>query len=206
MSKSNALGSSYFTPFQEGPTWEDWRVLVREKHPIRFFLYEIIKRASFRAYWCSRKWYAVQSWFRKDHYVDLRGIDKTRPYEYGYNDPCEQVRLVCWKALMDYVEHIAYDPDTAEFTSEDREQEWYKDKKDLYEEVQGLYHYWTVEMPHREVQDNVLDKKRKEAVAAADESAYDAYMKEMIALHRARNAEDQKNLERVVALSPYFWA
>lgn len=73
-SKSNALALRSITPNTKEYTWEDYHFLIKEKYPIKYYIYHTIPfwyRVNIRIP-ISHKYYKLRDLFDRQHLLDLR--------------------------------------------------------------------------------------------------------------------------------------
>ena len=205
MSDSDALGIRYFTPFQPGPTWEDWRLECKKRFPIRYFLNEVVaKNLRTQISILEHRIYKYKSLFyHKQHLLDLRNVDKLGHYSYGYITPAEIIRLSSWKALMIYVEEIKpRNPETeCGFNERDKTESWYKDRLHAYKEAMTLYRYWTIERISEDKEIEELHRHCDAAKDANNESDYRSIMKAILLARKQFEKKEEKMLVRLVKIS-----
>lgn len=205
MADSDALGSRKLTPFQEGPTWEDWDERVKQEYPVRYFASEVVGA------WLSRqagrmehRWdWLISHTIRRYHLVDLRGVDPLGYYEWGYIVPAEIMRLAGWKALQLYMER-AKDPATLDYPDESRQQDWYKDEKARHEEAKALLHYWMVERRQEQEADEKLHDEVEAAGEAGDREKHEEAQKRWLESYRAIEIREDEMFQRLAKLQPYL--
>ena len=151
MSDSNALGLRVMTPFQDGPTWEDWDEKVKKEYPLRWWMNKASSRViNFIEHKFSQvldAWYWIKCHTLKSfefHKIDLRGVDPVNPYSFGYIDPDEAMLTACFAILRIYVEQCC--PHDPEPPTESEEEQGVGDiirkNKENYDEAMFLYDWW----------------------------------------------------------------
>lgn len=218
MSERDALGCRELTPFQDGPTWDDWREIVQEKHPIKYFLSEKLVPA---VVWPVQRvvkdsWYWVKCHTLPSyrfHKLDFRGVDPLHKYTHGYIDPCTVMQWGAWAALRIYVEkeliHEHYANPEA-YTEEDRNSDWFNEqKRQRYDEPMALYKYWMEDRAAEKKEEDrlfALTKiNRKNALDKLSKADYDKASEEWLAYHRACEAREQEMFMKLCALREYLW-
>jgi len=217
MSESNSLGCRSLTPFQKGPTWDDWEEIVRKKHPIKYFLDKSVPYALLPIQGrIERAWYWIQCHTLPSyrfHIIDLRGVDPTSEYTHGYMDPGEVMRIAAWATLRSYVEkelvHERYE-DEENYTPDELGEEWYKEQKRVrYEEPMALYKYWMEERAAEKKEEARLFAltriNQKNALEALNKEAYQAASDVWLKYHRACEAREQEMFLRLCAIREYLW-
>lgn len=205
MSKHNALGMRYFTPFQSGPTWEDWRELCKKKYPVRYFLNEVfLREIRFKILYVENSIYKFKSlYYHKQHLIDLRGVDKLGYYNHGWISPAEIIRLSAWKALVYYIEFIKPGNPETDFgyTDEDKKDPWYKPMLHTYQESQKLYRYWTIERLEDDKKIHELHRLCDVAKENRNESEYRSIMSAILLASKQFEKTEQRMLERLIKIS-----
>jgi len=207
MSTSDALGSRKLTPFQEGPTWEDWNERVKRDYPVRYFLSEVLGRwislqASFMV---NRLRRFTSRWINRDHLIDLRGVDNLWPYEYDHLLPSAIMWLASWKALMLYIEQEKpKDPALKGYTDEAKAEPWYAEDKARYDEAQALYRYWTVERKAEHDADNRMHDAVERAGIARDREGYEILKNKWLEHYRETEKREAEMFQRLTALQPFL--
>jgi len=207
MSDCDALGCRRLTPFQEGPTWEDWDERVKREYPVRYFLSERVgKWLSLQASFAGHRFRRFKSrWIYRDHLVDLRGVDNLWPYEYDHLLPSAVMWLASWKALMLYIEQEKpKDPALRGFTDEDKAEPWYAEDKARYDEAQALYRYWTVERKAEHEADNLMSAEMRKAGDARDQELYEALSKKWREHYHGIEKREAEMFQRLAALQPFL--
>jgi hypothetical protein len=213
-SEHNSLGSRSLTPFQEGKTWDDWTEYVKEKHPVKYFLVETLPDFFRPIGWkIGRIWYWLKCHVHpgyRFHLVDLRGVDPLSCYTHGYNDPSAVMFLAAWKALRDYIEkEEPVDPATWATPEEMLREGLIDQKVKCFDEPHALYKYWMEERVAEKAEEERLyalcKKDKKDALAIANEDAYDKASEAWLAYHRACEAREQEMFLKLCALREYLW-
>ena len=219
MSDHNALGSREFTPFQDGPMWEDWDEIVKNKHPIKFWFIETAPRK----YWWpikhkfSHKWHWTQCHVMPKKYnfykINLAGVDKMHPEKYGYVDPCETLKLAAWYCLIRYVEDCKPTDVATWATEEDMKDAGIKAQKADYDEAMFLYNWWT---KVRQEEYNAIDvaylqrnlfnalKVPAEYLSTSKED-YEEVTEEWLKLTREQENKEEEMFLRVCKLRQSLW-
>ena len=88
-------------------TWEDWQEEKKRNEPVKYFICETFPNwVGYKLYALDMWWYKIKSrYWVKHHLFDLRQ-PKGSAYEYdwGYQEPSEQILFACLNALRGYVE------------------------------------------------------------------------------------------------------
>jgi hypothetical protein len=210
MAECDALGDREFTPFQEGPTWQDWDARVRVEYPLRYFVSETIGG------WVSLRYgqvtrvlrglrYRWLPWHRY-HLIDLSDVDTLWPYEYEYPPGASGImKLAAWKALRLHIEQDKpEDPTKQDYSPEFKEEQWYLDAKIRFEEKQALYHYWVTERAEEQATETRLHQAVREAAHRRDREAYDARSQEWLAYAHAIEVRESEMFQRLMKLQPYL--
>lgn len=207
LSERNALGLRKFTPFQKGFMWEDWDEIVKRDYPVRYFITEVVFAYLSRLLYRCRRWcYKWESLlFKHEYKIDLRDADPLHGYEYGYVSPQEIIERACWKALMMHVETHLENPHTRGYSDEEKQEQWFLDEVERYDEFQTLYTYWTVTRGEDEAASTALMRRMDAAVADNDEERYRELQTQFLNNNKAEDAKNQEMLERVVKLCPFMW-
>ncbi len=124
-----------------------------------WFEYNVFRRFREAIYWI--KCHTLKSY--KFHIVDLRGVDSVHKYKYGYKDPGAILELACWAMLRKYVEECKpSDPETWAGPDLVKEGGEFYHNKIVYDEVMGLYDWWTKgRLKYVEDMDNLYEERRK---------------------------------------------
>jgi hypothetical protein len=208
MSDSDAIGSREMTPFQEGPMWEDWHAKVKELHPIKYFLSEKVGFwFSMRAKNVADAWYWLLCMTLYQHHkVDLRGVDPIDEYTHGYLEPCDEIRLACWKGLRRYVEKgEPQDPAKWDVTEEERASEWHTRQKAAYDEVMVLHHYWMEGRKQEWDEEQVTYREMRAAAEARDQEKYEAISATWLSKHKAMEDRAEEMLKRLISVRSSLW-
>jgi hypothetical protein len=157
-SSSNALPMRSFHPDVLGWTWEDYHSQMKSKYPVRYFIFETLRRfvSTYLLHPLKNtKWYFIERWFKKNHMLDLRqvswvpGCDE---YDWGYLDPRTEMLFACMNSLdrfvkeaharshLDWLEsQLATIPDTSP------EKQVLEDNIMLYREALEIHKWWNVD-------------------------------------------------------------
>jgi hypothetical protein len=207
MAASDALGSRKLTPFQEGPTWEDWNERVKREYPVRYLLSEVVGRwLSLQACFMRRRLGRFKSrWITRDHMLDLRGVETLWLYEYNRLHPSTIMWLASWKALKLYIEQVKpTDPALKDFPEAVKAEPWYVKDKAVYDEAQALYRYWMVERKAEHDADNRMHDAVEKAGLARDREGYEVLSKKWLEHYRATEERELAMFRRLTALYPFF--
>lgn len=220
-SEHNALGMRGLTPFQEGPTWEDWEEYVRDRHPVKYFLVETFPKL-FRPlqrlvkntwYWIKCHTLPSHRW----HKLDLRGVDPLSDYTHGHMDPCEVMRLGVWAALRAYMEKGDFEAQRRlheGLTEEEKVDPVFVEQKlQRCDEPKALYDYWMkgrLEEKKEEIRlwsicQDYGKKAREEALVDGDREGYDAAMVKFSDFCQAREQKEEEMFLRLCAIRRHLW-
>ena len=213
LSDIDALRSSELTPFQEGPSWEDWEALVRIRFPVRYFLTQTLpewfRPIQFRIhdthYWL--KCHFVKR--HRHHLLDLRAVDPVEKYSHGYLDPCHVMWLAGWAALRMWVEHEKpVDPATY-LTAEEALEPHNVAQKASYDEAMALYRYWMVERGEEAKELERLYSEYREvkvqAVMDGSRAQYEQARDRWLAQNGLTESRAELMWKRLAEVRPYLW-
>lgn len=215
LSKYDALGCKSLTPFQDGPTWDDWEKLVKAKHPVKYFLVETVPSFVKPAWW---KMEAFGYWVKchtlpsyRWHKLDLRGVDPLSDYTHGYMDPCGMMQLAAWATLRNYVEKELNQERYENLSEEDlADQFMVEQKRQRYDEPMALYRYWMEGRREEKAEHDRLYKltevARKAAMAGTcTREEYDAVCTPWLDHGNACELREQEMFMKLCALREYLW-
>ncbi len=209
MSNSNALRIHSITPFQEGPSWEDWDAIVRKKHPVRWFVNKTIPEAfdpAIRAF--EDAWYWLQCHTRRDrryHLVDLRGVDPLSNYTHGWLDADTVIELSAWQALRRYIEKEKPTDPASFLTPEELENEGARHQKEMWDEAHRLYNWWVHDRLDEKKKQTKLLRASQKAKKALDKTAYDLATEAWNKYRKECEAVDDANFKRLVEIRKFLW-
>jgi hypothetical protein len=116
--KSNALPSRKITPETKEFSWEDYDALLKEKYPIRFFLFKTLKgfieekfvdpiRYPLKRFyeWVKYNFHPKH----KYHMLDLRQWSEQDSYHYGWRDVDNRMLYAMMNLLAEYFKEKPYD-------------------------------------------------------------------------------------------------
>lgn len=204
MSDRNALGMKSITPFQKGPTWEEWREIVKKNHAFKYFLIEVLWRKQFRPFF--QRFEDAAYWIKchtvsRHHFLDLRNVDPANKYEYGYLLPSTIIQFAMWKGLRIYIEgNLREDPRQMGFTEEEMQEQWYVDMLFAYDESKAIYHYLTVERVNDEKQDDEFYLQQRSAIKNNNEAAYRILNKEIVDRFLRSEEKEREMLVRLAKI------
>lgn len=211
---SDGLRSQWLTPFQPGPSWEDWDRHVRQHYPVRYFIAETVpsklepieRVARAAAYFVKCH---LNPRYRY-HILDFRGVDPIDDYTHGYMDPCHMMWLAGWAALRRYVEREKPVDPASIWTPEQQAQDpTIQRAKATYDEAMALYRYWMVERREENAEEERLFKDAEavkiEAVKRDDRAAFEAAQRVWLDYSQAREERGETMWMRLAALRPYLW-
>ena len=168
ISQSNALPLRDFTPWEKGTTWEDYDLLLKEKYPIRFFLFKTLyKFIKYNIYFSIKNpisdgWYWIKSHtYKRHHLLDLRQppiqgeIKNIDYYRYGWCDVPEKMLYAMFNLLKEYFNEEPYDLTTTYSRDEIEADPALKSQQFHFDEAKALLHWWEVE---RKADINNIDK------------------------------------------------
>lgn len=202
--ESDALPSRSLTPDTSEYTWEDWRVEVKAKHPIRWKLQKIIDWFS---HWprASHAWY----WLRthtldRYHLLDLRRSEPENPdgYRWGWRDRDHMLLLSSFLILRDFVEKEKPWKPTFDGYPKDSHSA-IQQQIDAYDEIMTLYRWW--------VRDRFAEYA---AFEAASDAAHERWRESpddqvlaaaMIEADCAQQNRDDEMLLRLLKIRCHLW-
>lgn len=149
-------------------------------------------------------WY----WFRcnfipkhRYHILDLR--KGGNGYSWGWYDTDSRMLQACFLLLKEYVE--------LEQPFKNVDWEWNEQHNNVGKEIQDLYHWWTVRRPAAKAMlayDWENEPDRTEVVELED-GGYSIIQPEstrtLVQREEDMNAEDQRNLERLIKIRGFLW-
>lgn len=210
-SKHDALGSSRFTPDQEGPTWEDWEALMRKDYAFAYFMTHTLPEFFGPLKWWLRhkkEWLQAHLYPSKyDFYkISLVGVDPLNPTKYGYMDPCETLRLSVWYSLVRYVEKCKTEDPLLHWTAEEIEADpILKDQKKAYDEIIELYNWWKVGQVEEEAKGKAFYAAMDLARTSGDKEKVEEFKKLWRDSYKSADEKQEEMLLRVVKLRNYLW-
>lgn len=160
ISESNALGLRRFTPWEKSVCWEDYDRIVKEKFPVKFFLFKTFPDfVKYNLYFpiarpISDAWY----WFKchtfpskKYHLLDLRqpcakdDVHNYDCYRYGWVDVPEKMLYAMFNLLKQYIDEEPFDVSTKYSLEQIEADEGLKRQHNEYQEAKAILHWWQVE-------------------------------------------------------------
>ena len=209
-SKSNALRSHRFSPYQEGKSWEDWREHCIQHYPVRYFLSEVLPLEIKRwLVWPVRR---VVTWVldhcvprRRYHVMDLRKIDPLHPYRHGYLDPCEAFWLSGWGALMRWHREGRHRQDPRSWMSAE-DQVSCSAQIEAYDELSALVQYWTVTRLGRAKEEDRLFEASSDIEPTPENRAiYEAAKHRWLEYYRESERLEEEMWGRLAKMRLYLW-
>lgn len=179
----------------EGPTWEDYFDVLKDKYPIRYFIFHTLyNKLHYKLYALGMRWYHFKCRVLPSHQwhkLNLVGVDPEMwGYKGGYLEPGQQMELAMWACLKRFAQDMD-NPDEvyADMSEEDRAADtYYVSSKELYKEVATLYEWL------------MFDKKRLRTKIWE--------MKDVTARWEAEQRLEAKNMEmlvRLLAIKDKMW-
>lgn len=149
-------------------------------------------------------WYWFRCHFIPKHQYHILDLRKGgNGYSWGWYDTDSRMLQACFLLLKEYVE--------LEQPFKNIDWEWNEENKHAHKEIKDLYHWWTVRRPAAKAMlayDWENEPDRTEIVRREDGS-YTIIQPEstriLVQREEQMNAEDQRNLERLVKIRDFLW-
>jgi len=202
----NSLRLEFFSPYQEGRSWEEWHTHCKQHYPVRYWVTKTLPRWWYRK--IGVRFETCTAWLldhllpsRRHHILDLRGIDQISEYKHGYLDPSTVLWLVGWYCLVQWWESRESTL-TVEYFSGPEMASMLK----VHLEAKDLYEYWTVTRIER--------SKEGDARAAAfhaikptpeNRSHYEAARAHWLSYFQESEKIEDEMWSRLAALRPHMW-
>lgn len=203
LSDHDALQMEAFDPFADGPTWEQYHKIIKEKYPVRNWIFNVFLA------WFDQKFYNLRMryydflsiYVNKDHLVDLRQKSGFDRYTGGYTDPVNKVLRANFRILCDFVESEEFERQRKWYLEEDQSEDnihW----KEATQEMINLHHYWMVERQQDEDKEQILHKLAKNKKTKEE---YDEQMEEWLKFYRGLENKEDEMLTRLLKIRRFLW-
>ena len=198
MSKTNALPMRRFDPFNKDFCWEDWERYVAKHYPVRNLFKQIFKWFGQKKFNTEERWYRFTSrHFKKQHLLDLRqGYNGYDVYEYGYCGPVERILYANFNILKEFIEKEK-PPRPEDIPKE------FEDQIRTHTEMYDLYDYWMVRRKKEDDKVNFIFNRMKSY--PKEDKVYKAISYRWLKAREAFEAEEQRNLERLIKIRRSMW-
>lgn len=173
--------------------WEDYYADLKNKYPIRYFIYETIPLYYARWVWSDVSHAPLQKliyWLKchilpsyKFHLIDIRQSKQDGDrYEYGWIDTDQKLVLACKKLFMEYVEKEleGHFPEIEGSCGE------------YYQEIKTIYNYWKVERPSWQAKINTMRQNENSYILVDAE-------------HQAFEQKETEILNKIIELRGGMW-
>lgn len=207
-SEYNALPSKDWTPNCAGPTWEDWHVEVKKRHPIKYWIAETASDfLRFKIWFPIKKPFSKAYYWLTSHLIPSRRyhmLDLRQPggYQYGWQDVDSRMLYAMFNLLKEYFKEEPYDLSKDYSIEEINADPGRKTQYEHLQEAKAILHWWEVSrIEDAKARDDLLHqwsklRKATKALPGSDETVD----KMWAVLQNAEQDDDKKEDEMIARL------